>query len=271
MSNTWYQFAVAAGAFEGALDRFSSFFYCPLFTPSATARQVSAVDLEHKMYLQQDGWREFSLKKALMDPKNPISKFFVGNTSTLMPTLHGRDADTISDKDKEEAGLEARQHLIEWWKKWYCASNMSLVLIGKESLDKLQSFAKTYFNSVPNQGIGPASRISDYPFSKENSGIITYMKTVRDFCSLELTFPMPYSRDLWKSKPHEFIAKLLLDQSPGSIYAYLNTKGWISQGGSCIHANDLSNGVSQFNVSIFLTKDGLSEYPTLCYSTSDFT
>ena len=32
---------------EGALDRFSQFFIEPLFTPSATEREIEAVDSEH--------------------------------------------------------------------------------------------------------------------------------------------------------------------------------------------------------------------------------
>ncbi|KLO18632.1 hypothetical protein SCHPADRAFT_925084 [Schizopora paradoxa] len=266
MSNTCYQFSVAADALEGALDRFSAFFYCPLFTPSATAREVSTVDSEYKMYLQQDGWRQLHVMKTLMEPNNPISKFLVGNMSTLLPSLkaNGDENTAVNDSEKEEAGKEARQHLIEWWKRWYCATNMSLVLIGKESLDQLQSYAKSYFRNVPNRGFGPAARISDYPLKKENSGVIAYMKTVKDFNSLDFDFPMPYySNDLWNSKAHVLISKLLSNRGPGSIMAFLNEQGWVSQSGCCIHPNNLSNGASQFSISVGLTKDGLKNYMTV--------
>lgn len=41
---TNFHFEVLPKAFEGALDRFAQFFMCPLFTASATARELLAVD-----------------------------------------------------------------------------------------------------------------------------------------------------------------------------------------------------------------------------------
>jgi len=50
--NTNYHFQVTADAFEGALDRFSQFFIAPLFTASATDRELNAVDSENSKNLQ---------------------------------------------------------------------------------------------------------------------------------------------------------------------------------------------------------------------------
>ena len=69
---------MATGAFEaatrvgqaklfgsgGALDRFSSFFKDPLFTPSGAGREINAVDSEHRKNVQQDFWRLGQLSKA---------------------------------------------------------------------------------------------------------------------------------------------------------------------------------------------------------------
>lgn len=50
--NTVYYFDVQNDAFEKALDMFSSFFKCPLFTESSTFREINAVDSENKKNLQ---------------------------------------------------------------------------------------------------------------------------------------------------------------------------------------------------------------------------
>ena len=50
--DTVYYFDVQNEYFEGALDLFSSFFVCPLFTASATEREISAVDNENTKNLQ---------------------------------------------------------------------------------------------------------------------------------------------------------------------------------------------------------------------------
>ena len=50
--STNYYFDITADEISGALDRFSQFFIAPLFTPSATDRELNAVDSEHNKNLQ---------------------------------------------------------------------------------------------------------------------------------------------------------------------------------------------------------------------------
>ncbi|GJJ12380.1 hypothetical protein Clacol_006621 [Clathrus columnatus] len=80
-----------------ALKMFASFFHSPLFTPTGTARELNAVDSEHKKNSQSDRWRIFQLSKGLsrditMAPENgeggivkkhPWAKFGSGNKNTL--------------------------------------------------------------------------------------------------------------------------------------------------------------------------------------------
>jgi secreted Zn-dependent insulinase-like peptidase len=51
---TQYQFEVAKDSLREALDRFSQFFVAPLFSASATSRELEAVDSEHSKNLQSD-------------------------------------------------------------------------------------------------------------------------------------------------------------------------------------------------------------------------
>ena len=50
--NTVYYFDVQNSAFEEALNMFSSFFTCPLFSEAATGRETNAVDSENEKNLQ---------------------------------------------------------------------------------------------------------------------------------------------------------------------------------------------------------------------------
>lgn len=54
--DTNYFFDVQSDFLEGALDIFAQFFIAPLFTESATNRELNAVDSEHSKNLQNDGW-----------------------------------------------------------------------------------------------------------------------------------------------------------------------------------------------------------------------
>ena len=71
--NTSYFFDVQHDFLPGALDRFAQFFLCPLFTESATGREMKAVDSEHSKNLQSDAWRLQQIYKWAADPAHPWS------------------------------------------------------------------------------------------------------------------------------------------------------------------------------------------------------
>lgn len=55
--NTCFYFDIQHAHLHGALDRFAQFFLAPLFTASATDREMKAVDSENSKNLQSDNWR----------------------------------------------------------------------------------------------------------------------------------------------------------------------------------------------------------------------
>ena len=61
--DTVYFFDVNQEHLEGALDRFAQFFIEPLFTQSATDREMNAVNSENAKNQQTDVWRQMQLKK----------------------------------------------------------------------------------------------------------------------------------------------------------------------------------------------------------------
>jgi len=67
-----------------ALVRFGSFFSGPLFTESATGRELNAIDSEHAKNLQSDVFRLYELEKDRVNTDHPYSKFFTGNKVTLL-------------------------------------------------------------------------------------------------------------------------------------------------------------------------------------------
>jgi insulysin len=158
VSNTNYFFSIGADHLSGALQRFSGFFHSPLFEASCTARELRAVNSEHKKNAQSDMWRIFQVSKALSRPGHPYAKFGSGNLHSL--TYAGRakakllgstpepvptqvDINTIAAEAPDDAeaslqgedggfvGQETRRRLMDWWKTHYSASNMNLAVLGK--------------------------------------------------------------------------------------------------------------------------------------------
>lgn len=113
---TCYFFDVDAPRLGDALDRFSQFFVKdgPLFTASATARELNAIESEHSKNLQADSWREQEVLKLISarlsaaasaaSAPHPYAKFGTGNKRTL------------SDEPLA-AGVDVRSALLAYHKR----------------------------------------------------------------------------------------------------------------------------------------------------------
>ena len=116
--HTNYYFDVSPEHLQGALDRFSQFFLSPLFTETATEREVNAVNSENDKNLQSDPWRIHQLEKSLTDPKHDYSKFGTGSKDTL---------DTIPKSN----GINVRDALLKFHGQYYSSNIMGMCLLGK--------------------------------------------------------------------------------------------------------------------------------------------
>jgi insulysin len=236
LENTNYYFDVSASHLEGALDRFAQFFISPLLMEDSLDRERQAVDSEHGKNLHNDYWRLFQLTKSLASPKHPFYGFGSGNSETL-------DIPNIRDR------------LIEFYKEHYSASNMSLVVLGTESLDQLETLVVDYFTEVPSPDTyQPFQPPSMKPF--EDLPIRVNVIPVKEHTrSVNLSFPLPQQQSHYKSKPTRYLSHLLGHEGQGSVLSLLKELQW---------AHELSAGESRscsdfasFDVSVTLTTNGL--------------
>ncbi|TQS32419.1 hypothetical protein Golomagni_07264, partial [Golovinomyces magnicellulatus] len=209
-------------------------------------RELKAVDSENKKNLQSDTWRLHQLDKSLANPKHPFCHFSTGNFEILK---------TIP----EAAGINVRDKFIEFHAKHYSANRMKLVVLGRESLDVLQKWVVEYFSDVVNKNLPLNRWTEETPFRKNDLGIQWFAKPVMDSRELNLTFPALDDDALYESQPSRYISHLIGHEGPGSIMAYVKSKGW---------ANSLSAGAYPvcpgspgiFDVQIRLTEEGLKRY-----------
>ena len=149
---TSFYFSVAAQQLEGALDRFSAFFVCPLFTESCTDREVNAVHQEFEKNLLNDLFRDNRLLYSLIAKHHPLNKFVSGNRETLvdMPS---------------KAGVSLREELFKFYEANYSSHIMCLTVLGKQSLDELQQIVVPRFAPMRrNDAVEPI--IFTNPFSE---------------------------------------------------------------------------------------------------------
>jgi insulysin len=258
-TSTNYYFEVAAKPVEdggsseaersplyGALDRFSQFFIEPLFLSSTLDRELRAVDSENKKNLQNDQWRLHQLDKSLSNPKHPYCHFSTGNLDTLkiLP---------------EAKGIDIRQAFMQFHEKHYSANRMKLVVLGRESLDTLQEWVADLFVGVKNKNLPGNRWETEQPLGKDELLTQYFAKPVMETRTVELYFPFMDEETLFETQPSRYISHLIGHEGPGSIMAYIKSKGW---------ANGLSAGAypvcpgtpGLFNCHVRLTEDGMSHY-----------
>ncbi|KAI0093889.1 insulin-degrading enzyme [Irpex rosettiformis] len=288
-TNTNYYFRVSPSALQGALARFAPFFHSPLFSPSATARELKAVDSENKKNIQSDIFRMFQVNKHLSKPNHPWRKFGTGNieslshaakelqkkglleengnkqttgisaSSTPIPSRPDTPASSAPSSTEFEGdggavGREIRRRLMEWWQAEYSANRMRLCVIGKESLDELSDTVSTLFSPIINKLVDPLPMINGHPFGPDEMGTIVSAQTIMNVYCLELSFPIPYQAPYWKYQPSSFISHFLGHEGPGSVHSYLKHKGWITALSSGVQ--QYGRGMGNLRVTIQLTKEG---------------
>jgi len=229
----------------GALDRFAQFFIAPLFLSSTLDRELKAVDSENKKNLQSDNWRLSQLNKSLSNPKHPYHHFSTGNLETL------RD-------EPRKRGVDIRQEFIQFHNKHYSANRMKLVVLGRESLDDLESWVEILFAGVKDKDLPPNRWDGVQPYSENEVLTQIFAKPVMDSRSLDIYFPFQDEEHMYESQPSRYISHLIGHEGPGSILAYIKAKGWAN--GLSAGAMPVCPGAAFFTISIRLTEDGLKDY-----------
>ena len=244
LESTNYYLDINSEFLEGALDRFAQFFSNPLFTESATERELQAIDSEHGKNILSDYWRLFQLSKQLCIPTHPFHKFGTGNLETL-------------SKLPEEKSVNVRDALIEFHSKHYSANLMKLVVLGNESISQLSDMVHKYFTDIPNSDL-ERPKFPGNPFpSPDYTQTYLQITPIKEIRNLEMNFPMREIDSWYLSKPHHYISHLLGHEGKGSVLALLKELGL---------ANELAVGESRqcsdwsmFSVCIELTDAGMNK------------
>ncbi|OLQ81467.1 peptidase M16 [Photobacterium proteolyticum] len=236
--NTTFFFEVSPHAFSEGLDRFGQFFTAPLFNEEAVDKERQAVDSEYKLKVKDDVRRLYQVHKETINPAHPFSKFSVGDLTTL------------DDRD----GKPVRDELIAFYQSHYSADLMSLVLLGPQSLDELESYTNTYFAHIPNTDIAKPAITEPLVTANETAKFIK-IEPIKEVRKLTLSFAMPSVEQYYRQKPLSYIAHLLGNEGCGSLMSILKSRGLINT----LAAGGGVNGSNfrEFTISLNLTPKGL--------------
>ncbi|TMW67996.1 hypothetical protein Poli38472_007668 [Pythium oligandrum] len=251
--HTNYYFDVLSEHFHEALDRFAQFFIAPLFTASATEREMNAVNSENAKNLQNDHRRLYQLQKSLANPQHPFHKFGTGNIETL-------------GNIPKAQGIDVRKALLEFHATYYSASIMKLVIYGKEDLPTLKLWATQLFSAIKNTGRSFPTFGDVVPYDESRLGREIHVAPVKDLRVIDVSWPLPSLYWDFLTKPSRILSHLIGHEGKGSVLSYLKAKKW---------ANGLSSGLTRdnedwalFSVKVEATEEGIehvNEVVTVVY------
>jgi len=237
IDHTNYFFDINPDSLSAALDRFSEFFVSPKLYPDFVDREMNAVESEYRMGIKDDGRREFDVFSEVVNPAHPLAMLAVGN----LQTLQGGETDINDD-------------LLAFYEAHYSSNLMTLAVLGRESLDELQTMITERFGRIPNRKL---IEKTDAPaLLPENMlpGKI-YIAPEKDLRELNLLFPAPSARSHYRSKPLEYIGSLLGYEGEGSLLSVLRERGW-AEGLGAGSGLDFY-GQDAVQVSVQLTEEGV--------------
>ena len=236
---TNYYFDINSDQLQPALDRLAQFFIAPKLDPNYVEREKNAVDSEYRLHAREDGWRLFMALNSTSNPDHPKSRFNIGS----LDTLHDQDG-------------QLWQSLKDFHDKYYVASNMGVVVYGKEPLEKLEQWVNTSFSAVPS-GAKPDLTIGKQPYTQDELKARINIVPLKDTRVLSLSFPMPSAQPFYHIKPLGYLARIIGYEGKGSLHSLLKERGLIDS--LAAYSSDLPNEYSEFTVRMELTPEGLTQ------------
>lgn len=235
LTETVFYFQCSKDALFGALDRFSQFFVCPLFTESCTEREMQAVHSEHQKNLLNDAWRTMQLFRNSAKESHPYNTFATGCLETLQKP-------------------KIRENLLEFYEKYYSGNIMKLVVYGMEPLETLEKWVSELFSGIKNKDV-VLPVYKEQPFDSENLGQFWKILPVKDNDMLEIQWIIELLQPFYLSNPGKYLSHLFGHEGENSLLSLLIDEG-LGLELTAGYYDEISL-FSRFFIQIKLTKEGL--------------
>ena len=237
--HSMYHFTgLAPYALDGALDRFSRFFYEPLFNPSCVNREMNAVDEEFRRNIQTDGWRALHVRKELANQDHPFNMFNTGNLDTMK--------------------LIDQSYLRQWFNTHYKADGMHLVVQGPDSTDVLLEKAQKYFLPIERGNLSRNTRLNKPLYPQSLQGQVVWIEPIKNVRELTLTWELDYEFVDLAKRTADLAAHAIAHEGFQSLLSELRREG-LAEGLSAAE-NRVGYDNYTFDVSVTLTEKGLTTW-----------
>lgn len=203
--HTNYHFYVDPESFFQVLDVFAQFFVDPLLKTDALEREMKAVNAEHQKNINNDDWRTMEMRRLMSDKKSPLYDFSTGTVETLnVPNI--------------------RDVVINFYKSTYSANQMTLVVLSRDDLDKLEQVVKSIFTVVPNYDI---NTIYSFPKLFVDKTSMIEMVPIKNEDKLIIMWDVPHDIQAWDCHVLKYLSHMLGHEGKNTLTDILKNKYWI--------------------------------------------
>ena len=236
--HTNYFFTINHDSLEPALDRLSRFFIDPILDAEHVDSERAIVHSEYQALRKEEGRRIWETQKTILNPGHPASRFTVGSQETL--------------RDRE--GISARERLIAFYEQWYSAEIMALAVVGRESLDVLETWVREKFSQIPGRAVVEPAYIQSY-LNRDLPPVRLDIVPKKEIYQVSFQWGIPSVYEDYLNKPMAYVSNLLGHEGKGSLLAALKQRGWAESLSAGAGFMDRQQGTLM--VSIGLTEIGL--------------
>jgi len=252
---------------RGALDRLACAVTEPLVRTASLERELQAVDSEHSKNMANDHWRLDQLCRTLWaqaQQQHAYGNFGTGNRASLLQAVVSSTAggESSEESSKEEQYQQLRNQIMAFFQRYYTASNMTLCVLGKQSVAELQSLVEEIFSKIPRETAAASTSttttttIPPLPTPPATRMVQWVPLRASDGAQLELQWIVtPPQYPLYESKPSRVWSHILGHEGPGTLLAEWRARQWAHD----LTADDASTnttGFSLFSVTVELTELG---------------
>ena len=234
---TVYYFNVYDNGLEEIFDIFSRFFIDPLFDPDSVAREINAVNSEHRKNINQDMWRKYQLMLNLTDKESLVNTFVTGSLNSLQKP-------------------DIRDQVIKFYNQYYTTNNISICIASSKPSEQIYGIIEKTFGHITKTSDPVNNLVITKPFLTDNKAKSFHLKSVANIYEISWIWEVPHQESFLDSKDFNILEMMISNKSDKSIYFHLKNIGYLHS----ISVETRYEGL--FIIKLKLTKEG---YANLAY------
>ncbi|KAH7648942.1 secreted insulinase like peptidase [Cryptosporidium bovis] len=217
---TIYSFSIGSEYLNESLFRFSSYFINPILSKDNVNKALVTIFNIIERMRTNEKWAMKTIEREVCEASTSFNRDILGNKNIFLnnPNL---------------SSGELYDRVIDYFNNYYSPNIMTLSVVGREPLEKLEKYVIKSFGNIKNNGVRLFRMEDSYkftvnPFISISGKIISIKRpTKKDINTFTIRIPVEFQVVYWKRIPALYI-KYLLDSSYRGILRRYFTKIGVS-------------------------------------------